>query len=205
MAQSSAYEAVLFDFDGVLVDSEPVHYGCWVDILTPLGIKLDWQTYSEHCIGVADRAMLAFLCGLQTPPADVEVLAAEYPRKKEMFRERMGAIGIAAEMRELMVDLRKRGFRLAVVTSSNIREVGPLLDAAEITGLLDALVHGGDAVRHKPAPDPYLLAMSRLGVTRGLAVEDSKAGIAAARAAGLDVVEIASADEVCGKVRAALE
>jgi beta-phosphoglucomutase len=204
MASGASYEAVLFDFDGVLVDSEPVHYGCWVDILTPLGITLDWQTYSEHCIGIADRAMLTFLCGLQTPPMDVDALAVHYPRKKEMFRERMGAIGIAADVRQLLVELRERRFKLAVVTSSNIREVAHVLDGAGVTGLLDVLVHGGEVPRHKPAPDPYLLGMQRLGVTRGLAVEDSKAGIAAARAAGLDVVEIASAADVCRLVRAAV-
>ena len=204
MASDAAYEAVLFDFDGVLVDSEPVHYGCWVDILTPLGITLDWQTYCEHCIGIADRAMLAFLCSLQTPPMDVESLAVHYPRKKEMFRERMGAIGIAADVRELLVELRERGFKVAVVTSSHTREVSHVLDAAGVTDLLDVLVHGGEVARHKPAPDPYLLAMDRLAVTRGLAVEDSRAGIAAARAAGLDVVEIASAGDVCRLVRTAL-
>ena len=66
------YEAVLFDFDGVLVDSEPVHFGCWQEILGPFGIDLDWKTYSEHCIGITDRAMLDFSCSRQNPPADIE-------------------------------------------------------------------------------------------------------------------------------------
>ena len=62
------YEAVLFDFDGVLVDSEPVHHGVLAEILGPFGIELDWKTYSEHCIGITDRAMLTFLCSLQESP-----------------------------------------------------------------------------------------------------------------------------------------
>src|SRR3954452_2565888 len=147
------YEAILFDFDGVLVDSEPVHYGCWQEILGPFGINLDWKTYSEHCIGITDRAMLAFLCSQSDPPADIEKLAAEYPRKKELFRDRMVKIGMTADVIDLVRDLR-REYRIAVVTSSNIREVGPVLDAAGLTPLLDVIVHGGEVQRHKPAPDP---------------------------------------------------
>jgi beta-phosphoglucomutase len=198
------YEAVLFDFDGVLVDSEPVHFGCWREILLPFGIDLDWKTYNEHCIGIADRAMLSFLCSCKNPALDVELLAAEYPRKKELFRQRMGKIGVAMEVAELVKELYGK-YRLAVVTSSNIREVGDILQDSGLMPLLDTVVHGGDVRRHKPAPDPYLLALERLGVKSALAVEDSVAGIAAARAAGLDVVEIPQASEVSPLVRARLQ
>jgi beta-phosphoglucomutase len=199
----SRYQAILFDFDGVIVDSEPVHYECWLDILKPFGIGLDWQSYSEHCIGITDRAMLAFLCSRTNPPFDIEVLAAEYPRKKEMFRNRMGGIGVPAEIRSLLQELRP-DYKLAVVTSSNIREVGSILEDAGITPLLDTVVHGGEVARHKPAPDPYLLAMERLGVQSAIAVEDSAAGIASAKAAGLDVIVIPAAAQVCSLVRASL-
>jgi HAD superfamily hydrolase (TIGR01509 family) len=70
---------------------------------------------------------------------------------------------------------------------------------------LDTVVHGGEVKHHKPAPDPYLLALERLGVKTALAVEDSKAGIASARAAGLDVIEIINAAEVPALVRAYLQ
>ncbi|HYI96177.1 MAG TPA: HAD family phosphatase [Bryobacteraceae bacterium] len=198
------YEAVLFDFDGVVVDSEPVHYECWLDILKSIGIELDWKSYSENCIGITDRAMLAYLCSRTDPPFDIETLALEYPRKKELFRNRMGAIGVPGEIRELFEELRP-DYKLAVVTSSNIREVESILDGAGITPLLDTVVHGGEVARHKPAPDPYLLAMERLNVKSAIAVEDSVAGVASARAAGLDVVVIPAANEVCSLVRAALK
>ena len=194
------YEAVLFDFDGVLVDSEPIHFGCWQEVLEPFGIDLDWQTYSEHCIGITDRTMLAFLCSRKDPPADIEALAAEYPRKKDMFRERMSTIGISVEIRELVQELRAE-YRVGVVTSSNIREVGAILEGAGLMPMLDTLVHGGEVKQHKPAPDPYLLALERLGVSRAVAIEDSAAGIASARAAGLDVVAIPDAADVCRLVR----
>lgn len=197
------YEAVLFDFDGVLVDSEPVHHRCWQEVLTRFGIDLDWNTYSEHCIGIADRAMLAFLCNLATPPVDPDTMLSEYPRKKEIYRERMSAIGVAPDVQALIRELRPN-YKLAVVSSSNIREISAVLDASGLTPLFDTIVHGGDVPRHKPAPDPYLLALERLGVKTALALEDSKAGLASARAAGLDVVEIAVASELCRLLRAAL-
>src|SRR5215469_14278542 len=83
------YEAILFDFDGVLVDSEPVHFECWREIVKPFGLELDWPTYRDQGIGVSDRQLLSLLCRQLTPPLDVELLVAEYPRKKNLFRSRM--------------------------------------------------------------------------------------------------------------------
>src|SRR5215831_1110805 len=84
-----AYEAILFDFDGVLVDSEPVHFGCWRQVLEPFGILLDWDTYCGQFIGISDLAMLEELAKLRRPPLDVELLWQQYPHKRALFRERM--------------------------------------------------------------------------------------------------------------------
>src|SRR5687767_3442963 len=142
IAMPIRYQAILFDFDGVLVDSEPVHHKCWQEILTPFGIDLNWQLYSENCIGIADRAMVSFLCNLATPPADLDTLYAEYPRKKELFRDRMSAIGVAPEVKALLAELRP-DYKLAVVSSSNIREISAVLDAAGLSEFFDTIVHGG--------------------------------------------------------------
>lgn len=185
-----SYQAVIFDFDGVLVDSEPIHYQCWQEILARHGATLDWETYEAHCIGVSDRAMLQMLCDKVATPLDFDKLWADYPRKKELFRSRMmHADAVAAEVRKLIEDL-VPNYKLAVVTSSGRREVEPILENASILGKLDTVVYGDDVQNLKPAPDPYLLAVERLGVTRALAIEDSQAGIASARAAGLDVIEL---------------
>jgi beta-phosphoglucomutase len=200
---STTYEAILFDFDGVLVDSEPVHHKCWQEILTPFGIDLNWKLYSENCIGVADRTMLEFLCDLATPPVDPDVLYAKYPEKKELFRSRMSAIGVSEDVKQLLDELRPN-YKLAVVSSSNIREITAVLDVDNLTERFDTIVHGGDVQHHKPSPEPYLLAMERLQVTKAIAAEDSKAGIASARAAGLHVVEVPVASDLSRLLRAAL-
>jgi HAD superfamily hydrolase (TIGR01509 family) len=196
------YEAVLFDFDGVVVDSEPVHYACWTEILSDYGLILDWDFYCRECIGVADREMLARLRTQRNPPIPLEQLIGEYPRKKQMFRERMLAGDhVSAAIRELLADLRDAGYRLAVVTSSGKPEVEPILAAAGILDYFGAAVYARDVPRLKPAPDPYLEAARRLGVRRALVVEDSDAGEASGRAAGFDVLRVASSSEVVDAVR----
>ena len=198
------YEAVLFDFDGVLVDSEPVHHACWAEVVRPFGVDLDWTSYSRDCIGVADRAMIETLCAKRDPPVPFDLLWAEYPRKKQLFRARMcSADAVSREVRDLLQVL--GSYRLAVVTSSGRSEVEPILAAAGILQLLETVVYGEDVQRLKPAPDPYLLAAARLGVKRALVVEDSAAGVASGRAAGFEVFVVDTAARMPERLRAHLK
>lgn len=194
------YEAILFDFDGVLVDSEPVHFECWQEILGTFGMHLDWETYSEHGIGVSDRDLMSLLCRRAERPLAVEQLLAEYPRKKELFLARMLAREpFPATVLELLPQL--DAYQLAVVTSSGQSEVEPILRKADLHGFFRTAVYGGDVKRLKPAPDPYLLAVEKLGVKKALVVEDSEAGEASARAAGLDVLRVQSPSEMPALLR----
>jgi HAD superfamily hydrolase (TIGR01509 family) len=81
-------------------------------------------------------------------------------------------------------------YKLAVVTSSATTEIAPILAAGGIGHHFDTLVGGEDVKRHKPAPDPYLLAAQRLGVRAALVVEDSEPGLASGRAAGFEVLAV---------------
>ena len=195
------YDAILFDFDGVLVDSEPVHFECWQEILREFDLNLDWKTYRDHGIGISDRDLMALVCKRANRADEVERLIAEYPRKKDMFRDKMLARPVFSnEVMQLLADL--RAYRLAVVTSSGQSEVEPLLQQAGIRELFGTVVYGGDVKRLKPAPDPYLLAVERLGVTNALVVEDSDAGESSARAAGLDVLRVREASRMPQLLRA---
>jgi HAD superfamily hydrolase (TIGR01509 family) len=198
------YDSVLFDFDGVLADTEPIHWRCWRETLAPLEIELTWETYCANCIGVADRNMLAFLATLASRPVEVEALRPHYATKKELFRRKIGeADPCPAETVELIRSL--GGYRVAVVTSSGRLEVAPVLERAGLIPYLAAMVFGEDVTRHKPAPDAYLLAAKRVGAARPLVVEDSAAGIESARAAGFDFVRVGSPREVAAMVRLALK
>jgi HAD superfamily hydrolase (TIGR01509 family) len=192
----SSFDAILFDFDGVLLDSEPVHCACWSEVLAPLGVNLTWAFYSAHCIGIDDREMLRMMATQSDPPRDWNDLWAQYPAKKRLFQQRMASNpAFHPDMAGLLGELHA-WHKLAVVSSSGCSEIEPLLAAGGIRSHFDTVV-GGDQVRkQKPDPEPYLLAASRLGVKSPLVLEDSDAGIAAGRAAGFEVVRIQTPAEV---------
>jgi beta-phosphoglucomutase len=198
------YDAILFDFDGVLMDSEPVHYECWKEVLAPLGIAIDWPSYVRHCIGTSEPATMAYYAQLGDPLLDIEQIRALYPRKKELFLERMdhGAPFVPG-LRDFLESL-AACYRLAVVSSSSRAELEPLLERGGIRDRFGALVFGDDVAHHKPAPDAYLLAAKLLGARRPLVVEDSETGLESARCAGFDAVRIPCAARTVDLVRNAL-
>jgi beta-phosphoglucomutase len=202
--QNINYDAVLFDFDGVLADTEPVHWQCWLEIVRPFGIDLPWETYQRHCIGVSDRLMIETLAREASGPrVDFEALWSRYPAKKRLFRERIvPAKPISEPVIHLLKSLSQ--FKLAIVTSSGRSEVEPVLEAAGIRDCFDVAVFGGDVERLKPAPDPYLKAAELLNAARPLVVEDSDAGCESGRCAGFDVLRIPSAARTAELVRAHL-
>lgn len=200
------YDSILFDFDGVLADTEPLHYQCWKKVLSGFGVDLPWDYYSRNCIGTSEHDTIRAYLGLANPPLEFDQLWAEYPRKKELFRELIRKeVPLAAGARELLGELRDAGRRIAVVSSSNRREVEPALITAGIREFFEALVCGMEVARLKPAPDPYLRAAELLGSKRPLVVEDSAAGVASAQAAGFDYVRVASVGEMAAMVRGRLD
>ena len=199
------FQAILFDFDGVLLDSEPVHWACWAEELAAVGVTLTWDFYRQHCIGIDDREMLRMMASQSDPPRDWRDLWALYPAKKECFRERMTTHPAFHPALDGLLGRLHERYRLAVVSSSSCSEIEPLLIAGGLRAHFDTVVGGEQVKRHKPAPDPYLLAAERLGVTRALVLEDSPAGIASGRAAGFEVLPVARPSDVPELLRQRLE
>lgn len=195
---------MLFDFDGVLVDSEPLHCATWSEILAPFGILLDWPGYSAVFNGVADFVMIQELSKRPGVTVSFEELWSHVGDKQVLFRKRMlETLPMPASTKEMLGAL--RGPKLAVVSSSCRTEVEPPLLAAGVRECFDIVVCREDVTLLKPNPEPYLTAAKRLGVTRPLVVEDSDVGEAAGVAAGFDVLRVRSAAEVADKVRERLE
>jgi beta-phosphoglucomutase len=197
------YEAILFDFDGVLVDSEPLHYACWRDVLAPLGIPFDFDYYNAHYIGISDRKVIEDAVARAGGTMSVDEVFAHFPRKTELFRERVRReLPFVPGVHALFDDL--RDYRLGVVSSSQRAEVAPVLEAVGLLDRLQVTVFGNDVTRHKPDPEPYRMAAERLGVTRALVVEDSDAGVESGRAAGFDVLRIPQPQEMVALLRGRL-
>jgi beta-phosphoglucomutase len=188
------YDALLFDFDGVLADTEHVHHRAWNQTLEPLGIQLDWDAYQKNFVGVADEVALRERLGLE----DREGLVA---RKQALFRQGLAeSQPFRADTVRLLEEIHTI-YTLAVVSSSYKTEVEPPLMRGGIRECFQLLITGEDVKHFKPSPEPYLLAAERLGARRPLVIEDSDAGVASGRAAGFEVLRVSAVENVGREVR----
>jgi HAD superfamily hydrolase (TIGR01509 family) len=186
-------DALLFDFDGVLADTERIHHASWNEALKPLGIQLSWPEYMKFCVGVAD-AHVAHKLNLPEPEAYV---ACKQARFRQMLEQHPPFL---PETLELLSELAGR-FPLAVVSSSFRTEIFPALERAGLEPYFHTFVFGNDVRNLKPAPEPYLLAVKRLGARRPLAIEDSPVGIASGEAAGCEVLRVRSPQDMPWQLR----
>lgn len=188
----------------MLADSEPLHFRCWRQVLADFGVDLQWEWFAKNCIGVSEHDTLQAFRFLASPPLDFDALWAQYPRKKELFRQLIAnGIELAPGLKELLEELHGQ-YRMAVVSSSARREIEPALEVGGVRQYFEVLVCGSEAGRLKPAPDPYLRAAELLGSKRPLVVEDSDSGVASAQAAGFASVRVKSVEEMVAAVRGAL-
>lgn len=182
--------AVIFDFDGTLVDSEPLHARAVRAVLTPMGMEQHFE--ASMCVGMPDADVLRGVFARSGRGLDASELADLLERKSSAAR----ALWEAGEGRaypgavELLRGVRERGVRVAVCTAALRREAGPVLERLGVLGLLDAFVTADDVETSKPDPACYRLACARLGFAARacVALEDSVAGSASARGAGCRVV-----------------
>jgi beta-phosphoglucomutase len=183
---------ILFDLDGVLVDTAEHHYQAWKELADRIAVPFD-RTRNEELRGVARMDSLLLLLGdhgKRFTAAEKEAMCAE---KNAGYVRRIGRIApsdLLPGARELLESLREAGALLAVASSS--RNAGTVLERLGILPLFHAVVDGNDVKAAKPAPDLFLLAAKRLGVAaeRCVVVEDAEAGVAAARTAGMRCIGI---------------
>ena len=200
-SRSAKYDALLFDFDGVLADTERVHHRAWNQTLEPLGIQLDWPAYQKNFVGVADEVALRERLHLDDRAEGRDSLVA---RKQAFFRQGLEeSQPFLADTVRLLEELHGI-YTLAVVSSSYKSEVEPPLVRGGIRPCFQLLITGEDVKHFKPSPEPYLLAAERLGSRRPLVIEDSDAGVASGQAAGFEVLRVSSVENVGREVRARL-
>jgi HAD superfamily hydrolase (TIGR01509 family) len=182
-------DVLLFDYDGVLADTEPLHWAAWQKMLAPFGIDLTWEQYSEHCRGVADVKMRGILENLFGPKVYLPDLAPHLgARRRQVCEWSQFESPIPAETIGMLRKLANR--RLGLVTSAEREDIEPVLRSANIQNCFEVCIFGGDVERHKPAPDPYLKIASRMRTFAGPAFEDSDSGMISAREAGFRAVRI---------------
>lgn len=188
--------AVVFDFDGVLVDSEPLHFRALRGGLQSEGIAIDEDEYYARYAAYDDRTAIRLALEQHGTPYDAERVGRTAKRKSELFDELLPGIPFFPGARELVRDL-ARELPLAIASGALRSEIERILAAGGLRECFRAVVGAEDVERTKPDPLPYASAVALLArECSGLrpedcvAFEDTMAGIASARAAGLKVIGV---------------
>jgi HAD superfamily hydrolase (TIGR01509 family) len=174
---------VIFDCDGVLVDSERMSVGSWLPVLARHGIPAQIQQI-EPFIGKSDRAVLDHFRRLSGVSLGDDVLQE---RQAEYFRAARGNLRTFPGLVAVLDQLRAQGAPMAVASSGRPQKIRFNLEQAGLSEFFEIVVSSVEVERGKPAPDLFLLAASRLGLRpeQCAVVEDSVFGIQAARSAGM--------------------
>ena len=184
MARPERFDAVLFDFDGTLCDTEGHNLELVREVLAELGVRIPEEELFALS-GGDDRVVIPPLLKKYGSAYTID----DYERLRDYCYRTYSEADLALEpgARELLGDLRERGVAVALVSTTVSRCILTALNRLRATDLFDAIVCGDMVTRCKPDPEPYARALELLGVDAEHAVvmEDSEAGVAAAHAAGV--------------------
>ncbi|MDD2308295.1 MAG: HAD family phosphatase [Desulfuromonadaceae bacterium] len=192
-------EAVIFDFDGVIVDTEPLHYAAFQRTLEPLGLHFSWQEYVETYIGFDDRDAFRHAFSLKGTILSQNELHGLIEQKAAFFKDVIKS-GVSAYpgVLDLIFHLHLNRFPLAICSGALRTDIDPILAMLGISDYFDVIVTADDVAASKPDPECYQLAFQRLqslhqhGLSKEatVAIEDTPAGISAAKRAGLMVCAV---------------
>ena len=182
---------VLFDWDGVLVDSSSLHERSWELLAAEEGLPLP-PDHFKRGYGMKNEVIIPELLRWSQEPAEIRRLSL---RKEELFRQlaRGGGLSLLPGVRALLRKLGRRGIPRAIASSTHRLNIETAIEALKLGGF-SAIVTAEDVTRGKPDPEVFVKAAERLGLPPKCCVvfEDTHAGIQAARSAGAGVIAVAT-------------
>ena len=187
--------AILFDFNGVIVDDEPQHCAALIATLAEYGYALDRESYYRDYLGFDDRECFRFTFGKLGRADDEPALAQAIERKHVHYaRALRDSMRLVPGAQDFVEAAALDGFQLAIVSGALRREIDLVLDLAGLRPHFSEIVAAEDVSACKPDPQGYNRARAALALapSRCVVIEDSLPGLAAARAAGLRCAMLAT-------------
>ncbi len=188
--------AVVFDFDGVLVNSEPLHFRAMRESLLPEGITIDEEEYAGTYLAYDDRESTRIALERHGKPSTRDRVDAVAGRKAAAYDRLVSDVPFFPGARELVRAL-ERDVPLAIASGARRSEIETILAAGRLRDAFVAIVGADDVASCKPHPEPYLKAMASLAARAPglrpedcLVIEDSMPGVAAGLAAGMKVLAV---------------
>jgi beta-phosphoglucomutase len=185
-------QAIVFDFDGVLADSEPLHLRVYQELLEPEGIHLDKDTYCAKYLGYDDEGVFQQVAkdyGLLLGDEEIELLIEEKARRFETLVSGGNVLYPGADgcVRRVAA-----AWPIGIASGALRAEIELMLRGAGLLDRFRFIVSSGETEHTKPAPDPYVRAAELHGVPAAacVAIEDSHWGLQSARAAGMRTIAI---------------
>lgn len=182
--------AILFDIDGTLANTDPLHCQIWCELLADHGLTVDEAFYKTHISGRLNEQIVADLL----PHLSAEEGRRFSDHKEALFRDRAQMLTPMPGLLDLLHWLDEQGLKRAVVTNAPTENAWFMLRSLQLEHRFPEVVLAADLPRGKPDPLPYQVALQRLGVLaeEALVFEDSPSGIRSAVGAGIATIGIAS-------------
>ncbi|MDF7807986.1 HAD family phosphatase [Pontiellaceae bacterium B12219] len=186
--------AVIFDFDGVIVDSEPMHFRAFNEVLNPLEIEITWDEYCDVYIGFDDRDAFKAAFKVCNMTIDTKRIAALIEEKAAVFQKYIlnGDVSPLPGAVELIKSIPAR-LPIALCSGALLEDILPILGNLGIQDAFNVIVTAEDTPKSKPDSAPYQLTIEKLGIddpATAIAIEDTPAGIVSAKGAGLKVLAV---------------
>jgi beta-phosphoglucomutase len=197
-------KAVLFDFNGVIIDDESIHLQLIDEILIQENLQPQRRDERQASLGRSDRTCFQDLLTRRGRIMSEQHLTQLLTKKAQLYAleiEKLEKLPLYPGLDDLIFQVRSRNLNLALVSGAIRQEIELVLERAKLTEYFPVIVAGDDITTSKPEPDGYVLAVERLNQaypalnlqpSECLAIEDTPAGIQAAKRAGMQVVGIAN-------------
>ncbi len=182
-------KAVLFDFDGVIVNSEPLHKKTFLELLAPYGVKISDEAWYREFAGTGSRSIFARLLKEHKIKGDPDELVA---KRKILFHQGVdqGLVDKVPGVEKLLEKAMAMGIKMAIVSGGHRGYIDKILKMYRLGGYFQAIITAESLPERKPNPAPFLAAARLLNVRpeECLVIEDSYSGCSAGKKAGMTVI-----------------